>query len=237
MSDPFRKLRLTPAEECAPGTPALPRNLRRNFRPHDARRCADQLHAAEACPAAASPTAAVTPLGALLARHIVRDGEVVLLVLKPSFWFILLSSLRFIATVAIFAMGAITLEGRYNREWFYLEAAIFLVAGRIMFSVLQWMGRMNVLTDMRVIRLSGVFKLEIFDCALRKVARTQITTSLKERLCGTGSIEIIPAADPHDAAPAAGTWQTIRRPREVHDLIVSTINKAKHHGYNAGAAA
>jgi hypothetical protein len=237
MSDPFRKLRLTPAEECAPGTPALPRNLRRNFRPHDARRCADQLHAAEACPAAASPTAAVTPLGALLARHIVRDGEVVILVLKPSFWFILLSSLRFIATVAIFAMGAITLEGRYNREWFYLEAAIFLVAGRIMFSVLQWMGRMYVLTDMRVIRLSGVFKLEIFDCALRKVARTQITTSLKERLCGTGSIEIIPAADPHDAAPAAGTWQTIRRPREVHDLIVSTINKAKHHGYNAGAAA
>jgi hypothetical protein len=233
MSDPFRKLRLTPAEECAPGTPALPRNLRRNFRPHDARRCADQLHAAEACPAAASPTAAVTPLGALLARLIVRDGEVVLLVLKPSFWFILLSSLRFIATVAIFAMGAITLEGRYNREWFYLEAAIFLVAGRIMFSVLQWMGRMYVLTDMRVIRLSGVFKLEIFDCALRKVARTQITTSLKERLCGTGSIEITPA----DETCPPGVWQTIRRPREVHELIVATINKAKHTGYGTGKGA
>src|SRR3954467_9304400 len=165
MSDPFQKLRLTPVEECAPGTPILPRN----FRPHDARHCADQLHAAEACPAA-SPTAAVTPLGALLARHIIRDGEVVLLVLKPSLWFILLSSLRFIAAVAMVAMVAITLEGRYNREWFYVEAAIFLVAGRVMFSVLQWMGRLYVLTDMRVIRLSGVFKLEIFDCALRKIA-------------------------------------------------------------------
>src|SRR6478735_5083485 len=106
MSDPFQKLRLTPAEECAPGTPALPPNFRRSFRPHDARHRADQMHAAEACPAA-SPTAAVTPLGALLARHIVRDGEVVLLVLKPSLWFILLSSLRFIAVVLIFALGAI----------------------------------------------------------------------------------------------------------------------------------
>jgi hypothetical protein len=228
MSDPFKKLRLTPAEECAPGTPALPRS----FRPRDARHCADQLHAAEACPTA-TPTAAVTPLGALLARHIVRDGEVVLLVLKPSFWLIPLSSLRFIAAVAILALGAFALEGRYNREWFYVEAAIFLVAGRIMWATLNWMGRMYVLTDMRVIRLSGVFKLEVFDCALRKIARTQITTSLKERLCGTGSIEIVPA----DENCAPGTWQTIRRPREVHELIVSTINKAKHHGYGKGAAA
>jgi hypothetical protein len=217
MSDPFQKLRLTPAEECAPGSS----------------HCADHLQAVDSCPAAASPAAAVTPLGALLARHIVRDGEVVLLVLKPSFWFILLSSLRFIAVVLIFALGAIAWEGRFNREWFYIEAAIFLVAGRIMWAVLQWMGRMYVLTDMRVIRLAGVFKLEIFDCALRKIARTQITSTLKERLCGTGSIEITPA----DETCPAGVWQTIRRPREVHELIVATINKAKHTGYGTGKGA
>jgi len=217
MSDPFKKLRLTPAEEGAPG------------RCH----CADHLQAVDSCPAAASPAAAVTPLGALLARHIIRDGEIVLLVLKPSFWFILLSSLRFIAVVLIVALGAIAWEGRYNREWFYIEAAIFLVAGRIMWAVLQWMGRMYVLTDMRVIRLAGVFKLEIFDCALRKIARTQITTSLKERLCATGSIEIMPA----DETCPAGVWQTIRRPREVHELVIATINKAKHTGYGTGKGA
>ncbi len=38
----------------------------------------------------------------MLARHILRDGEVVLLVTKPSLWFILLSSLRFMAIVSIF---------------------------------------------------------------------------------------------------------------------------------------
>jgi hypothetical protein len=218
MSDPLTKLRLTPVEECGPAGRC---------------QCADQLQAVDSCPAAASPAAAVTPLGALLARHIIRDGEVVLLVLKPSFWFILLSSLRFIAAVLLVALSVIAWEGRYNREWFSIEATIFLVAGRIMWAVLQWMGRLYILTDMRVIRLSGVFKLEIFDCALRKVARTQITTSLKERLCGTGSIEITPA----DETCPPGVWQTIRRPREVHELIVATINKAKHTGYGTGKGA
>jgi hypothetical protein len=183
----------------------------------------------DACPA---PTGAVTPIGALLARHVVRDGEIILLVLKPSFWFILLSSLRFSAVVAILAMGAIASEGRYNREWFYIEAAIFLIAGRIMWAVCQWMGRLYVLTDMRVIRLSGVLKLDIFDCALRKIARTQVTASVKERVCRTGTIEIY-ASGAEPCPPAL--WQTIHRPAEVNELIVSTINKAKQHGYGAAA--
>lgn len=186
------------------------------------------IEASDSCPAT---TAAVTPLGAMLARHILRDGEVVLLVLKPSFWFIILSSLRFIAIVSILALGAIAWEGRHNREWFYIEAAIFLLAGRIMWAVLQWMGRLYILTDMRVVRLSGVLKLEIFDCALRKIARTQVTTSVKERVCGTGSVEIVPS----DEACPAGVWQTVRRPAEVNELIVSAMNKAKQHGYGAAA--
>lgn len=188
------------------------------------------LSAADSCPATA-PTASVTPLGAMLVRHILRDGEVVLLALKPSFWFIVLSSLRFTAIVSILAMGAIAWEGRHNREWFYIEAAIFLLAGRIMFAVLQWMGRLYVLTDLRVIRLSGVLKLNIFDCALRKVARTQVSASLKERLCATGSIEIVPG----DESCAPALWQTIARPAEVNELIVATINRAKQHGYGAAA--
>jgi hypothetical protein len=185
-------------------------------------------NAADSCPAT---TAAVTPLGAMLVRHILRDGEIVLLALKPSFWFIFISSLRFMAMVSILALGAIAWEGRHNREWFYIEAAIFLLAGRIMWAVLQWMGRLYVLTDLRVIRLSGVLKLEIFDCALRKIARTQVTASTKERFCRTGSIEIIPA----DETCPLGVWQTITRPLEVNELIVSTINKAKQHGYGAAA--
>jgi hypothetical protein len=219
MSDPFRQLRLAQAEEGASTATSRADNA---FAPTPPRSVSSD---------ATAPTAAVTPLGAMLARHILRDGEVILLVLKPSFWFILLSSLRFMAAVSIVALGAIAWEGRNNREWFYIEAAIFILAGRTMWAVLQWMGRLYILTDQRVIRLSGVLKLEIFDCALRKIARTQVTASVKERLCATGSIEIIPS----DESCVPGVWQTVRRPLEVNELIVSTINKAKQHGYVAAA--
>jgi len=210
----FKKLRLAPAEASRADNPCAPM----------------PINAAEGC-TAHSPAAAVTPLGAMLVRHVLRDGEIVLLVLKPSFWFILLSSLRFIGMVAILALGAIAWEGRNHREWFYIEAAIFLLAGRMMWAVLQWMGRLYVLTDMRVIRLSGVLKLDIFDCALRKIARTQVTSSVKERICATGSIEIFPS----DETIASGVWQTIPRPAEVNELINSTINRAKQHGHVAAA--
>jgi hypothetical protein len=189
-----------------------------------------QMSVADSCPAT-TPTATVTPLGAMLVRHIIRDGEVVLLALKPSFWFIVLSSLRFSSAVCIAALGAIAYDARHDREWFYIEAAIFLVAGRVMWAVLQWMGRLYVLTDLRIIRLSGVLRVEIFDCALRKVGRTQVTVSLRERLCATGSVEILPC----DESRAPGVWQTIARPREVNELIVATINRAKQHGYGAAA--
>jgi hypothetical protein len=231
MKLPFKELRLVPAEEGAPAF--TPKQFRPDLTANTAR--ADNpsgpmsINAAEGCPAH-SPTAAVTPLGAMLVRHVLRDGEIVLLALKPSFWFILVSSLRFIGIVAILALGAIAWEGRNNREWFYIEAAIFLVAGRIMWAVLQWMGRLYVLTDLRVIRLSGVLKLDIFDCALRKIARTQVTSTVKERLCATGSIEITPG---DEAQPA--TWQTIPRPLEVNELIIATINRAKQHGHIAAA--
>lgn len=218
MSDPFNKLKLAAEEGMVEGKtdcsqpPVGPIKLN-----------------AETCPPA--PTAAVTPLGALVARHILRDGEVVLLVTKPSLWFILLSSLWFISVVLIVALGMIAWDSNRNHIWFYIEAAIFLAAGRIMWSVCQWMGRLYVLTDLRIIRLAGVFKADIFDCALRKVAKTAVVVSVREKLCGTGSIEITCA----DEEQTTGMWQTIRRPNEVHELIVATINKAKHHGYGAAA--
>jgi hypothetical protein len=181
--------------------------------------------------ACAAPAAAVTPIGALLARHIIRDGEIVLLALKPSLWFVLLTSLRFIATVLIFLLAAIAWESRHNREWFYIEAAIFLIAGRIMWAVLAWMGRLYVLTDLRVIRLSGVFKVDITDCALRKIGRTQVTTPLKEKVCATGTVEITP----EDQSLPPIQWQTLSKALEVQDLINRTIAKAKHHGLGAAA--
>lgn len=166
-----------------------------------------------------------TSLAALLTRHILRDGELVLLILKPSLWFIALASMRFAAVVLIGIIAA--------KLWLQPHVAVraaevgaFLIAGRVMVAVLQWMGRLYVLTDLRVLRLNGVFNVDIFDCPLRKVAQTRLTRSFRERLLRLGTVEIIPAID----GSPAGEWRTIKRPAEVQEKIDATVRRAKQGG-------
>jgi hypothetical protein len=92
-----------------------------------------------------------------------------------------------------------------------------------MWSALQWMGRLYILTDLRIVRLSGVFSVEIVDCPLRKVARTRLIRTVRERLTGVGTIEIIPS----DEQIPISYWNTIARPRNVQDQIIAAINRAR----------
>lgn len=175
--------------------------------------------------AAANVPVATAPLAALLAGHILQDGELILLILKPSIWFIVLSTLRFSAVVLIGMLAASVFDDRFpGPPRVYYEFGAFLLAGRLMLSLLQWMSRYYILTDMRIVRVSGVFSLNIFDCPLRKVARTRILYTVRERLFRCGSIEIIPS----DEEYPIGVWQTVSRPVHVNEQIVAAINRARH---------
>jgi hypothetical protein len=173
----------------------------------------------------AIPTPTTTaPLAALLTRHILRDGEIILLILKPSILFVVLSMLRFAAVVLIVMLASRLFDEQFpGHPRTTVEIGIFVLAGRLMWSVLQWMSVLYILTDMRIVRLSGVFQLNIFDCPLRKVARTRILYTVRERIFRLGSIEIIPS----DEQLPIGVWQTVSRPAAVNDQIVAAVNHAK----------
>ncbi|MFI5382545.1 MAG: hypothetical protein ACHRHE_24910 [Tepidisphaerales bacterium] len=169
----------------------------------------------------------VTPLGQLLAGHVLRDGELVLLILRPSRWFILLSSLKFLAATATFmALAAIYDDFLRHLSRQYLQVGLFLIIGRLMWATLQWMGRLYLLTDMRIVTIKGVFTLEIFDCPLRKVARTLLERTFKEQICRIGSIVIVP----QDEQVPFGSWRMVAKPRRVHEFIKATIARAKQGG-------
>lgn len=187
------------------------------------------VHASEGGAAAVDAKRPMFPsLAMLLAGHVLRDGEVVLLILKPSLWYILFSTMRFAAAVLILTIGAALWAQRSsaNAGPHYAEAAILLIAGRAMWATLHWMGRLYVLTDQRILRLAGVFTIEIFDCPLRRVAQTRVTRSFRERLWRLGSIEVLPADD----TKLPGVWQTVRRPVEVHEEVQDAIRRSKNVG-------
>ena len=185
-----------------------------------------RVHLAEGA-AAVNPPAA-TSLAQLVSRQVLRDGELVILLLKPSLWYILLSALRF-AAIVLLAMIATRVFDDYLPSLNKLavtEAGVFLIAGRVMWAVMQWSSRLYVLTDMRIISIWGVFNASVFDCPLRKIARTRLIFSARERLFRVGSVEIIPLAEDQPE----GLWQTVAKPRQVHEQIVAAINKAKQGG-------
>jgi hypothetical protein len=108
----------------------------------------------------------------------------------------------------------------------YLQVGVFLMMGRLMWATLQWMSRLYLLTDMRIVTIKGVFTVHVFDCPLRKVARTLLERTFKEQVCRIGSIVIVP----QDEHMAFGAWRMVAAPQRIHDLIKATIARARQGG-------
>lgn len=184
-------------------------------------------YSSESPAATAEPSSITTALSTFLAGHILRDGELVILMIRPSKWFILLNSLRFLAATAILVALAAMFEEQlpYSVKQ-YVELGIMAGAGRLMWATLQWMGKLYILTDLRILALTGVFTIDVFDCTLRKVARTLLDVTFKEQLFRVGTIIVIPQ---DDECPL-GQWQMVARPKFVHAQILAQISRAKHGG-------
>jgi hypothetical protein len=189
---------------------------------------ATDVHGVRDMAADGSAPSARAPLAMLLAGHVLQDGEVVLLLLKPSRWFVLLSSLRMIAAAAILAIAGWKLVPHLWGASHLIWAQLFLLVttARLGWAVLVWMGRFYLLTDLRVVRVSGVFQVEVQDCPLRRVARTRLLFSTRERLTRLGTIEITCA----DEAQSTWGWQMIRRPRDIQEQIEQAVARARQGG-------
>jgi hypothetical protein len=173
--------------------------------------------------ACAGPVA--NPLGELLARHLLRDGEIVQLMIRPSRWFILLTSLRFLSIVAILVCALEIYMNQHGRDPRHrcIEIGVGVMAGRVMWAIIQWMSRLYVLTNLRILSIKGVFNSEIFDCPLRKVARVSLDMSPKEKIFLVGSITLIP----QDDNMPIGAWWIISKPVEVLHMVRRAVQNAR----------
>ena len=181
---------------------------------------ANAANAAENVPA----VAVTSPLSLLISLHSLRDGEIIELVIRPSTWWIIFASWRTLLVAGVIALAGLTLwEYLPGRRGWYLEAGVLLGLVRLMWATIRWMARIHILTNMRVLTLSGVFNPHITECPLRRLARVRMVSSHRERLLFLGSIELIPL----DEKFPIGLWQTIRRPDQVREHIVASMNKAR----------
>lgn len=187
------------------------------------------LHAvraeAEAEPDATPTTPRDAHAATLLPPELLQPGELIILLLKPSVWFIVLGSLRFLAVVGIVVLGMLWLSG--PQGWKYLDRSDIIILGsvacsaRLFWQFLVWLSHVYVLTDRRIIRVSGVLRVSVFETALKQVQHTTAYFSIRERLFGLGSIGFATAG----TAMIETWWLMVNNPLEVHRTIGKTLSR------------
>lgn len=162
---------------------------------------------------------------ALLPQQLLQSGEVIILLIKPSAWYILLESWRFLAGVVLALIIAVLLIGKGYDLWASKTDLIFLAVGigtiRLVWQLLEWLSRIYVLTDRRVLRIKGVLRISVFETQLANVQHTVTLFSIRERLFGLGTVGFATAG----TAAIEAVWDMVARPLEVHQVVVETLNR------------
>lgn len=197
--------------------------------PSHTKRAAPPPHArrAEGITGETNADEAAARAAGMLPAELLQPGEVIVLLLKPSAWFIVLVPIRTLLTIVVLAMVADTantyLNNGYSRQNILLIAATLLLL-RLFWQFLEWLSRVYVLTDKRIITVAGVVRVQVFETPLQKVQHTNLLLSLRERLLGLGTIAFATAG----TAATEAYWQMLANPLEIHQKIVQTLSRYRH---------
>ena len=162
---------------------------------------------------------------AILPAQLLQPGELIILLIKPSPWFILLVPMRFIAIVLLCGLLAAQLQNRGFNLGLHrndvIIATLAILGLRLFWQMLDWLSRVYVLTDQRIIRIKGVLNVQVFECPLQKIQQTDLLLPLSQRVFWLGTIGFATAG----TAVHEAYWLMIAKPLEVHAKIVETLRR------------
>ncbi|NLF31955.1 MAG: PH domain-containing protein [Planctomycetes bacterium] len=175
--------------------------------------------------ATAQPESAAQMAPVVVPARLIQEGEEIVLALKPSGLFILLISAPFTIAVIVLAVGAYLIDSIGLAQLPLQSLALVCLAAialRLVVAFLQWVSRIYVLTNRRILRVRGVLNIDVFECALHRIQHTSLVLPLSERIFAIGTLVFATAGT---ALPEAA-WVMIARPSEVHEIVVEYIRRA-----------
>ena len=168
------------------------------------------------------------PLGrapSLLPANLIQGDETIILLLKPSPLYIVLSSLE-----TLVAIGLVTAAMVWARHFFNIQAykddgmialAMGLAAVRLAWQAMDWLCRTYVLTDRRIVGIEGILRVQLFQTELRNLQHTNVFFSVRERLFGLGTLSFSTSGT---AWPEA-YWLMVHRPLAVHRRVIQAMHR------------
>jgi len=182
----------------------------------------------------AQPTAIDAPPGAAplqapvvaVPAELLDGGEIVILAIKPSLWSVVFSSFSWIVGAAAILAGAswVGLSPGLIGQSALVQVVLAVVGLRVGLAMLQWVSRVYVLTNRRILRIRGVFRADVFGCPLVRIVNTGIHVQPHEALTRLGTIWFNTGE-----SLVRGTWYHVARPQAVHTEIRRAIERALDH--------
>ena len=178
-------------------------------------------------PPSAQPTGLAAAAEALRVAEKLEDGELILLAVKPSRWFVLLVSWPAILLAALVPAGAYLLVGMLGSEVPGRLVGLICTAvacTRVTFACLQWQGRLYILTNRRVIRVKGAFREDLAQCRLKDLAGLHLCSPLPDRLLGVASLLF----ERTDGKPSGDVhWIILAEPKDVQRAVHEAWTRAR----------
>lgn len=158
-------------------------------------------------------------------EKLLDEGEMIILTLKPSGWFVLLASWPILAVAAAIAVGTLV-AGRFfaglSTHMIY-TICLAVASVRIVLACAQWVGRLYLLTTRRVMRVCGVTRAWVNEYSLRDIKKTTLSATSGEKLLGTGNLLF--HDDQGRILPLS--WMNIARPDEVQEIVEKAIRNCR----------
>jgi membrane protein YdbS with pleckstrin-like domain len=167
----------------------------------------------------------------LVPAQLLDGGETVLLAIKPSLWFIAFNSVRWILILSLVVVGVLWMSPGWQpvEPRLLIQAAIGFMVLRLAVATLQWVSRLYVLTNRRIMRIRGVFNVDIFEANLTRIQNTYLRLNWYERVFRLGTIDLSTAG----TGGIEASWENVARPLEVHEAIRRATSGVKRNGVDS----
>jgi hypothetical protein len=157
--------------------------------------------------------------------YLLDSGEIVILAIRPSVWFLVLVSIRWLLAAAVVILAAPWFVEHFPVPWWpsgLTQTVLVITAGRLLVALLQWSSRLYVLTNRRVMSCRGVLNVRIFEAPLLQIRNTYVAVRRGERMLRVGSIGFSLQGSRHVDA----WWDHVADPENVHSRVRRAIERA-----------
>lgn len=155
--------------------------------------------------------------------EVLEDGEIVLLTVKPSAWYVLLSSWPVLLAVGLVAVGT-QLADRWFSSPASTSAALLICSAvaclRVFWGCIQWMGQLYVLTNVRALQVQGLTRPVTSFCLLRQVSDVTIEANAGERPLRLGSLRF-------EGEHVRMQWACLAQVEAIQKTVLEAVRRAR----------